>query len=282
MTINYDRAIATRKVRPSISYGWEDTSFYALSLGFGMRPFDERALDHVLETRGPSVVPTMASTLIPSLSQEIGLDIGGLLHAEQRLVVHSPLPPAAEIETVSVVDSIVDKGKDKGAIITFSSHARLKTDGSDLFTITNVVFARRDGGCGGPATPAAPRPHSPDRAPDISHTIETRPESALLFRLNGDFNPLHADPAAARRSGFDRPILHGLASYGMAARAIIEALEIDGSAIRSFDVRFTAPVFPGETITTDIWRDGKDIAFRSRIAERDVVILDGGRCTLFA
>ena len=144
-------------------------------------------------------------------------------------------------------------------------------------------MTRDDGGLGGPEG-SGPAPHPlPDRAPDHTDVFETRPETALLYRLNADRNPLHADPEVAARAGFNRPILHGLATYGIACRAILHlACAGDAARMRSFDARFSAPAYPGETVATDIWIDGDAVSFRCRVPERDAVILTNGRCALGA
>ena len=281
MPIDYATALAFRDTGSLSQYDAQDSCFYALSIGMGADPLDGRELDYVLETRGPAAMPAMAVVLTRSFSRELGLDYTKLLHGEQRLTLHRPLPPAARLVTDTHVASILDKGPDKGAIVSFESVARIEGEDAPLFTIGRTIFARGDGGCGGPSGPSPARHVVPDRAPDHVHTIATRPDQALLYRLNGDLNPLHADPVAAQRAGFPRPILHGLCTYAIAARAVMAAVcDNDGDRIATFDVRFTAPVFPGETIATDLWVDGDTVSFRCRATDRDVVAIDGGRCIL--
>ncbi len=263
------------------TYAARDACFYALSLGFGSDPLNEPALDHVLEFRGPRTIPTMAAVLVRSLSHDLGLDMPKVLHGEQRLTIHRPIPPSADLVIDARVTSVLDKGPGKGAIVSFDSVARNATDGEMLFTLGHTLFARGDGGFGGPSGPAPARHTLPDRRADMVHRLETRPEQALFYRLNGDLNPLHADPATAQRAGFLRPILHGLATYGLACRAVMETvLSNNGNRIAAFDVRFTSPVYPGEMIETDIWVDGDTISFRCRVPARDIVAIDNGRCTL--
>ena len=151
--------------------------------------------------------------------------------------------------------------------------------GEKLYDTENVTFARGNGGFGGPSKSSAVPHMLPARAPDIVHVTETRPDQALLYRLSGDRNPLHAEPGFAKGAGFPKPILHGLCSYGIACRAILAAVAgYDPARIKQFDVRFTSPVFPGETIHTDIWVDGEIVSFRSRIAAREVISINNGRC----
>ncbi len=278
-----DHAFVSTFRKPGVrtAYTRRDACFYALSLGVGSDPLDEAALDQVLEIRGPKTIPTMAAVLVRSLSHDLGLDMPKVLHGAQRLTLHHPLPASADLLIDAHVTSVLDKGPGKGAIVSFDSVARLAADDTPLFTLGHTLFARGDGGCGGPSSPAPERHALPDRPADLVHRLETRPEQALLYRLNGDLNPLHADPATALRAGFPRPILHGLCTYGLACRAVMAAVcGNDGNRIAAFDVRFTAPVFPGETIETDIWVDGDTVSFRCRIPARNIVAIDGGRCLL--
>ena len=210
-----------------------------------------------------------------------GLDAGKLLHGEQRLVLHRPLPPQGTAVIDARIKEIIDKGPGRGLLIIQEITVSLKETGERLATVEGTGFYRADGGRAG-TTGTAPAPHAiPDRAPDVEVALETRPEQALLYRLNADRNPLHADPVFAKRSGFDRPILHGLCTYGVACCAVLRTYCPDGPGlIRTFDVRFSAPVFPGETIVTQMWRDGSTISYRSVAQERAVVVLNNGKCTL--
>ena len=144
-----------------------------------------------------------------------------------------------------------------------------------------TTFCRGDGGFGGPTGPS-PKPHVlPERPPDTSCDLATLPQAALLYRLNGDYNPLHADPEVAKAAGFDRPILHGLCTFGIVTHAILRTCcDYDSHAVRTMDARFSSPVFPGETIRTEIWREANEVSFRVRVVERDVVVLNNGRAEL--
>jgi acyl dehydratase len=230
-------------------------------------------------------VPTMASVLarVPLL-RDCGFDYSKVLHGEQRLRLHQPLPAAGELVAAARVTAAYDKGAGKGAVIYTETEARAAADGAPMFTLGSTTFARGDGGFGGPAG-SGPAPHAlPDRAPDAVATLETRPDQALLYRLSGDRNPLHADPGLARRVGFRAPILHGLCTYGVACHAILRAVLVyDHARIAGFDVRFSAPVYPGEAIATDLWMDGKVVSFRCRVPARgDAVVISNGRCELRA
>jgi acyl dehydratase len=156
-----------------------------------------------------------------------------------------------------------------------------KQSGEKLCTLVGTAFARGDGGFGGPKD-GAPEPHAiPARAPDLVHEANTRPDQAFLYALSGDRNPLHRDPNVARMAGFPRPILHGLCTYGIACRSVLSIVcDYDPARITGFDVRFSAPVFPGETIVTEMWVDGAIVSFRSKVKERDVVCLNNAKCTL--
>ncbi len=212
---------------------------------------------------------------------ETGIDFLKVLHGEQHLEIHKPLPVEGSIVARNRVTEVVDKGEGRGALL-FVERKVFDETGQDLLsTQSSVIFARGNGGFGGPVT-SAPRPHPlPDRAPDVTIDIQTAAQAALLYRLSGDHNPLHADPEVAEKAGFDAPILHGLASYGVAARAVLKAAGGASAArMKSFGLRFSSPVYPGDLISTDIWRDGSEVSFRSRVAARDAVVLNNGKAVL--
>jgi acyl dehydratase len=172
------------------------------------------------------------------------------------------------------VASLVDKGEGRGALMVTEREVIDAATGDILALATATVFLRGDGGFGGPSGPVAPPHKMPEGAPDLAIDLPTRPEQALYYRLNGDDNPLHADPAFAARAGFPRPILHGLCTFGVVAHALVRGLcGGEPGRIKKFGCRFSAPVFPGETIRTEIWRDG---SFRALVVERDVVVVNHG------
>jgi len=148
-------------------------------------------------------------------------------------------------------------------------------------TVTATFFARGDGGFGGPSE-GQPEPHPiPARAPDASIDIPTRVDQAVIYRLSGDYNPLHIDPAFAKMAGFPRPILHGMCTYGITCRAVLQTYaDYDGARIKSHQARFSAPVFPGETITVDLWRDGDVVSFEARVQARGVTVIKNGKTVL--
>ncbi len=289
MAINYEQMMQSKSTGLEASYGDREVMLYALGVGFQRDPMNEAELKFSYEN-DLQVVPTFA-TVIPTGRPRAGAASGSnpmsginylmVVHGEQRLTIHKPLPPACEVVSDTRVLGVWDKGKDKGAIIVNERVIKEKSTGDKLATLVGTTFARGDGGFGGPKD-GAPEPHPiPDRAPDLVQACDTRPDQAFLYALSGDRNPLHRDPAIAKRAGFPRPILHGLCSYGTACRAVISTLaKYDAKRITGFDVRFSSPVFPGETIVTEMWVDGSTVSFRSKLKERDVVVLNNGKCTL--
>jgi len=283
MAFNYDELMATSVVDLQHGYSDCETMLYAQSIGFGGRAVDGKELPYVYEQGLPlQTVPTMATVLIPDMiPADLGWDYHQVLHAEQRLQLHRPLPSAAELLVNKRVIDVFDRGPRRGAMILFEADARLAKDDTALFTVGSTVIARGDGGFGGSSGKGPPPHRAPQREPDLSCSIGTRVDQALLFRLNGDRNPLHADPRTARAAGFDVPILHGLCTYGVACYAILQTIcDYDQTLITGFDARFSAPVMPGDTIRTDMWQDGNVVSFRCTAIERDTMVLRNGKCTL--
>lgn len=266
-------------------YGDTETMLYAQSIGLGQNPLDRRELSFVYEGGAPlRTIPTMATVLVPDLiSPDLGWDHAQVLHVEQRLEMYRPLPPEAKLLINKRVVDVFDLGGKRGALILFEAEGRLAADHSALFTVGSTVIARGDGGFGGtPGRP--PQPHrAPRRDPDLACEIATRRNQPLLFRLNGDRNPLHADPGAATLAGFDVPILHGLCTFGIACHAVLKTIcDYDETLIRGFDARFSAPVTPGDRIRTDMWQDGNIVSFRCVSASTGAVLVKNGKCTLAA
>lgn len=291
MPIYYPDILQQRSAPRTFSYGDKDVMLYALGIGLGADPMDARELPFVYE-KGLKVVPTAATVLAAggrATTAEPGLPAGlrasqinylMVVHGEQKVELHRPLPAAGTFTAASRTIGAFDKGADKGAVVI---HETVWTDeaGEKVATLTGSTFARGDGGFGGPSE-GAPAPHQvPGRAPDMSLDFSTRPDQALIYRLNGDRNPLHADPEVAKMAGFDRPILHGLCTYGITCRAILAGItEFDAAAIASHEVRFSAPVFPGDLITVDLWVDGKTVSFEARAKERGVTVIKNGKTVL--
>ena len=281
MTIDYQRLKSWPFEDVVHRYTEKDSILYALGVGLGEDPTDPQQLRFLYED-GLEALPTLAVVLArPGFwvrDPRSGVDWKQVLHGEQGLILHRPLPPQGEVVARTRIDEIVDKGAGKGALLYSSRTLVDRADGTELCTLTSTTFCRGDGGFGGPSGPSpAPRP-VPQTAPELYCDLPTSPRAALIYRLSGDLNPLHADPEVARAAGFPRPILHGLATYGAAGHALLKLLcDYDPSRLTRMDVRFSAPVFPGETIRTEIWRTGiGQAAFRSRVVERDVVVLNNG------
>jgi acyl dehydratase len=284
MTLDPDKLYALSFPEIRHRYSWRDSVIYALGLGFGLDPLDEGQLRFVDETK-LLAVPTMANVLAyPGFwmrDLDTGIDWVKVVHGEQAMRLHRPLAPEGEVIGRTRIVDIVDKGAGKGALVYAEREIRDAQGGALLATLLQTVFCRGDGGFGGKAA-SSRMPHpTPDRAPDLSLDLPTHPQLALIYRLSGDLNPLHADPAIAAKAGYDQPILHGLATYGIAGHALMKALcGYEPGRFRSIDARFSAPVLPGETITTEIWREGAgQAAFRCRVAARDATVIANGLFT---
>lgn len=266
------------------TYSKRDSMLYALGLGCGADPMDAAQLRHVYED-GLVALPTMAVVLGNPGSwthdPRFGIDWVKGLHGEQGLVIHAPLQPEGEVIGTNRVTGIIDKGPGKGALLMQERELRDAATGVLLAVRTTTSFLRGDGGCGAPPREQPKPPAIPERAPDLVHDLTTRQEAALIYRLSGDWNPVHADPKVAARAGFARPILHGLCTYGMAGRAVLATICAgDAARLRELHVRFSAPVFPGETIRTELWNEGAEWRLRARVLERDAVVLNNGRVVI--
>jgi acyl dehydratase len=256
----------------------------------GRDPLDRDDLRFVYED-GLQVLPTAATVLaadarnaplapMPEGLRPSTIDRARMVHGEQKVELHRPLPTRGRFVARSRVKAAYDKGEGRGAIVI---NETVWTDGAGavVATLTNAAFARGDGGFGGPAGGPPPVPPRPGRAPDLRVELETRPDQALLYRLNGDRNPLHADPEVARRAGFERPILHGLCTFGLTARAVLRLVaDHDPTAVLSHEARFSAPVFPGDDVVVDLWREDGAIWFEARAPQRDAVVIRNGLARL--
>ncbi|ACY16697.1 MaoC/PaaZ C-terminal domain-containing protein [Haliangium ochraceum] len=241
------------------SYAWKDAVLYAL--GVGAKVPEE--LDYLYEQRGPKVLPTFAVLpAFPCMLEAMGrvrADLARVLHGEQSTILHRPLPARARVSTTARIDGIYDKGK--GALIVVTCETK-DAEGAPLCDNVFSIFVRGAGGFGGPRGPedsasAAKLPTTPPEgsAPDFEHREQTTREQAALYRLSGDLNPLHIDPKMAQAVGFDRPILHGLCTYGIAARTLLRhACEGNPARFRSLRARFSGVVLPGDTLITRGWR----------------------------
>ncbi len=285
MPLEYDKLLSTVELDLPFTYTDADTMLYALAIGMGRDPVNTNELPYVYEQGEPlRTVPTLATVLVPDMFPKgLGWDYNQILHSEQRLTLYRPLPPAAELKINKRVVDAFDRGPKLGALILLEAEGRLASDDTVLFTMGCSIVARGDGGFGGPRGKGIPPHRVPRREPDLSCDIDTRADQALLYRLTGDRNPLHADPSRARTVGYDRPILHGLCTFGVACNAILQTIcDYDYTLIEEFDARFSAPVMPGDTITTDMWQDGNVVSFSCSVKDRDAVVLRNGKCTLRA
>ncbi len=282
MPIAYPEILALTSEPQPFAWTEKDTMLYALGIGMGSDPMNADELPFVYES-GLKAVPTQATTVAWGAGPGIGkMGINFLLvvHGEQKVEFHKPLPTEASILATSRVIGAYDKG-DKGAVIYNETVLADAKSGEKIATLTGSTFARGDGNFGGPSE-GAPEPHeTPTRAPDRSVDITTRPDQALIYRLSGDRNPLHSDPKIAAAAGFPRPILHGLCTYGITCRAVLqEYCDFDPTKIKSHQVRFSSPVFPGETITVDLWKDGDVVSFEARVKSRGVTMVRNGKTQL--
>lgn len=285
MQLTYEQLLAIEIRDIERTYSDLESMLYAQSVGFGRNAVDRKELAYVYEQGSPlRTVPTLASAIVPDMfPPDLGWDYGQVLHVEQRLQLYRPLPPEADLRLDKRVVDVFDRGATRGSMFLFEVEGRLAKDDTVIFTLGATVMARGDSGFGAPSG-GGPKPHRvPRRDPDLSCDTPTRADQALLFRLNGDRNPLHADPDAAAEAGFTIPILHGLCTYGIACRAILQTIcDYDHTLIEGFDARFSLPVFPSDVITTDMWQDGNIVSFQCSVKERDCVVLRNGKCTLKA
>ena len=267
------------------SYTARDTMLYALGIGMGADPMNAAELGFVYE-KSLQAVPTMVTVLGspgPWLRDaRTGADYVKLVHGEQSIRLVKPLPCAATVVASNRVLSVTDKGAGKGAIVVVQRELREQKSGELLADIRQMSFLRGDGGFSaghGRSDPGPePLPAVPERASDIEETMPTLERQGLIYRLSGDYNPLHSDPAVAKSAGFARPILHGLCTYGIAAHALLKTVcGYQAARLRELSVRFTAPVYPGETIRVELWHEGAGrLRLRARVAERDVTVLNNG------
>ena len=262
----------------------KDTLIYALSLGFGSDPLDSKQLPYVYEDGGQTL-PGMAMIInYPGFwmkEESYGFEWQKVLHAEELLEIHCPLPIEGQIYGKTVVEDVVDRGPDKGCFVYSRKDLYSPDKNKHYATVTSNTLARGDGGFGGDSKPRSAMPAPPERKPDIVCDLPTAPHAALLYRLNGDMNPLHADPSVATSAGFSAPILHGRCTLGVAMHAIIRSCcDYQAHRLTSLGVRFSAPFMPGETLRTEIWREGSKIQFRASSIERDVLVLNNGNASI--
>lgn len=266
------------------AYGWKDSALYALGLGYGSDPLDPRDLAFVYE-QGQLAVPSQCVVLgHPGFwhrDPATGIDWVRLLHGEHRFEIQRPLRPGDTVRARHRVVAVEDRGAGRGALLHFETALEDEATGEPVAKVQALHMLRGDGGCGSHGAPPPPPELLPDRAPERTLDLATLPQAALIYRLSGDYNPLHVDPEVARGAGFDRPILQGLCTMGLACRALLRGYcEDRPERLRSLSVRFTRPAYPGETIRFEFFREGEGIAFRAVAAERGAVVLDRCRAML--
>jgi acyl dehydratase len=264
---------------PARTYSWSDreTMLYALAVGMGGDPENRDELPFVYE-KHLKAVPTLATVVAWGANigaERLGLNRALTVHGEESVTWHRPMAAAGSVLASSRVVAVYDKGE-RGAVIERETQLR-DADGTLLVSLLRTAFARGDGGFGGPSETSAPH-GVPERAPDAAAEFSTRPDQALLYRLCGDRNPLHADPAVAKAGGFARPILHGLCTFGICCRAILQTYcGFEPARLKSLSARFSAPVLPGERIAVRLWRDGDVVSFEATVPARGVTVIKNGR-----
>jgi acyl dehydratase len=277
MPIDPEKAFGAKFPATESSWGHDQVILYHLGIGAGMeKPTDPRELEYAYE-KNLKVLPSFA--VIPVFSAlgslatipGISINFALVLHGEQAIEIHKPIPVAADVVSEGRVAGLYDKGK--AALIVLEVETREKSTGDKLFTNQFSVFARGEGGFGGESGPKAGN-LPPEREPDAVAESRTLPQQALIYRLSGDKNPLHADPEFAKMGGFDVPILHGLCSYGVVCKAVVDEL-LDGAVekVAGYAARFAGVVFPGETIVTSMWNEGNEILISAKTKERGTPVI---------
>ena len=284
MPIDVDVALAAELEPVEFSWTSSDVQLYHLALGAGADPMDARELRYLTDGR-PQVLPTFSSvaagfhlTEPPQVSfPGIDIELSRVLHGSEAVTVAGPLPPSGTGRAVTRFTDIWDKGT---AAVLVSETTVTDPDGNPLWSTRRSIFARGEGGFGGDRGPSSSAT-LPDRAPDVEVDIPVLPQQALLYRMCGDRNPLHSDPDFAAAAGFPRPILHGMCTYGITCRGVLQTYaDYDPSAFKQHAARFSSPVYPGETVTMDLWKDGNVVSFEARVKERGVTVIKSGKTVL--
>ena len=286
MAINYEKLMALKIPVAVHIYGEKETMLYALGVGLAHDPTDCQQLDFVYE-KNLKALPSFACLLgYPGFwvrDLDTGIDWVRIVNGEQGFTLNVPVKPSGTVVGRTRILEVIDKGAGKGAVIYTERRITDKASGQLVATVTQTTFARADGGFGGPPRESPPTHKLPERAPDLTCDLGTRPEMALIYRLSADLNPLHADLDVAKAAGFPRPILHGLGTFGVVSHALLKSVcSYDPSRMIAMSGRFSAPVFPGETIRTEIWRDGNVVSFRALVPERNIVAMSNGRAEIKA
>jgi acyl dehydratase len=286
MAIDYDKLLALKIPDAEHTYGVKDTMLYALGVGLGHDPTDRAQLDFVYE-KNLKALPTFACLLgYPGFwvrDLDTGIDWVKIVNGEQGFTLNAPVKPHGTVVGKTRIVEVIDKGAGKGAVVYTERKITDKASGELIATVTQTTFCRADGGFGGPPRESPPLHKTPERAPDLVCDLGTRPEMALIYRLSADLNPLHADLDVAKAAGYPRPILHGLGTFGVVGHALLKSVaNYDPTRFTAMSGRFSSPVFPGETIRTEIWRDGDVVSFRALVPERSIVAMSNGRAEIKA
>jgi acyl dehydratase len=285
VAIDYDTLINWKIPEVEQTLTRRDTMLYALGVGLGADPCDESQLKFVYE-ENLLALPTMAIVLAypgPWHAQgDTGITRSHVVHGEQGFRIHRPLPVEGTIVGLTEITDVIDKGKDKGALVLTKCTVREQSTQEVVCTLTSTTFCRADGGFGGPSGIARESHAIPARAPDLTCDLPTLPQAALIYRLSGDYNPLHASPAYAKKAGFKMPILHGRCTFSVVGHALLKSCcGYDPAKLVSMEGRFSSPVYPGETVRTEMWVDGNVVSFRASVPARSVTVLNNG-CTEIA
>ncbi len=278
--MNLEKVLAKRFPELEHRLTPRDCMLYALGVGVGTRPDAAEDLPFVYEEDlqvFPSMVNVMSHPGAWVKEAELGIDWVKLLHGEQSFTSLKPLrPDQTYVGSYRVVD-VIDKGVGKGAMLYLEKTLVEKSSGEPVSLVRSTYVLRGDGGCGSTTQTAPSLRSAPARPPDSSIALTTLPQAGLIYRLSGDYNPIHASPAIARKAGFERPILHGLCTLGVATRAILQACcGGQQTRLRSLQLRFSAPVYPGETIQTELWQETGGVSFRATVEARQAVVLNNG------
>ena len=284
MIKSYEELMGMTPVAMEQSYTSKDSCLYALSVGCGVDPFDDWTRQYLGPLPPARTLPAMATVLAAPRLHMIGLGVtlSGVLHGSQALISHSALPVEGRVRSESRVTGVFDRGEGRGCLINMTRDLRDAETGARYASLTMTYICRLDQVAGAPPVEKSAVKASDDRAPDILVEVPTSTQSAQIFALTGDQNPLHMVPEVAAKAGFPAPILHGVATYGLCAAFAEKALCMDGGETSSrrlsgISGKFSAPVFPGETIELALWRDGFGARIEARVPAREKVVFSDGR-----
>ncbi len=280
-----DRLVEVKSDRVASQWTLRQTILYNLGIGYGAAAIEDDALLRFVLEENTASFPTMTAVMGSSgagsaiLDPQYGVNFQMIVHGEEEVELFGALPAEGALLSDSAIEGLWDLGEQKGAVLRMVKRLYRADDQSLLAACASTIILRGNGNFGGSAEGAPKARATPERAPDGSASSITRPEQALIYRLSGDTNPLHSTPSFARAAGFPGPILHGLCTYGVCARILVGALaQGDAARLKFIKVRFSSPVYPGETIRVEWWDEGEGTyAFQARVEERDVVVVKGGQ-----